>query len=45
MYHAKVQGRQRSEVFVPAMRLKAVERLSLETDLPAAIERGNLVVH
>ncbi len=45
MYHAKAQGKQRSEVFVPAMRLKAVERLSLETDLRQAIERDNLVVH
>jgi diguanylate cyclase (GGDEF)-like protein/PAS domain S-box-containing protein len=45
MYYAKSRGKQRYEVFVPAMRLAAVERLRLETDLRAAIERDELVVH
>jgi diguanylate cyclase (GGDEF)-like protein/PAS domain S-box-containing protein len=44
MYYAKSRGRQRYEVFVPAMRLDAVERLHLETDLRTAIERDELVV-
>ena len=44
MYYAKSRGRQRHEVFVPAMRLDAVERLRLETDLRTAIERDELVV-
>jgi len=45
MYRAKARGRERYEVFVPAMRLEAVERLRLETDLRAAIARDELVVH
>jgi diguanylate cyclase (GGDEF)-like protein/PAS domain S-box-containing protein len=45
MYYAKSRGKQRHEVFVPAMRLAAVERLRLETDLRAAIERDELVVY
>ena len=44
MYYAKSRGKQRYEVFVPAMRLDAVERLRLETDLRTAIERDELVV-
>jgi diguanylate cyclase (GGDEF)-like protein/PAS domain S-box-containing protein len=44
MYHAKTRGKQRYEVFVPAMRLEAVERLRLETDLRAAVERDEFVV-
>jgi diguanylate cyclase (GGDEF)-like protein/PAS domain S-box-containing protein len=45
MYYAKSRGKQRYEVFVPAMRLAAVERLQLETDLRAAIEQDELVVY
>jgi diguanylate cyclase (GGDEF)-like protein/PAS domain S-box-containing protein len=45
MYHAKSRGKQRYEVFLPAMRLQAVERLRLETELRAAIERDELVVY
>jgi diguanylate cyclase (GGDEF)-like protein/PAS domain S-box-containing protein len=45
MYYAKSRGRQRYEVFVPSMRLDAVERLRLETDLRTAIERDELVVY
>jgi diguanylate cyclase (GGDEF)-like protein/PAS domain S-box-containing protein len=44
MYHAKARGKRRYEVFVPAMRLEAVERLRLETDLRTAIEQDELVV-
>jgi diguanylate cyclase (GGDEF)-like protein len=44
MYHAKARGKQRYELFVPAMRLEAVERLRLETDLRTAIEQDELVV-
>jgi diguanylate cyclase (GGDEF)-like protein/PAS domain S-box-containing protein len=45
MYHAKSRGKQRCEVFVPAMRLEAVERLRLETDLRTAIEGDELAVY
>jgi diguanylate cyclase (GGDEF)-like protein/PAS domain S-box-containing protein len=45
MYCAKSLGRQQHEIFVPAMRLDAVERLRLETDLRNAIERDELVVY
>jgi len=45
MYHAKTRGRERYEVFAPSMRLEAVERLQLETDLRTAIENDELVVY
>jgi len=45
MYQAKSRGKQRCEIFVPAMRLEAMERLRLETDLRAAVERDELVVY
>jgi diguanylate cyclase (GGDEF)-like protein len=45
MYCAKSAGGQQHEIFVPAMRLDAVERLRLETDLRSAIERDELVVY
>ncbi|MCU1260814.1 MAG: diguanylate cyclase/phosphodiesterase with sensor(s) [Bryobacterales bacterium] len=45
MYHAKSCGKQRYEVFVPAMRFRAVERLRLETDLRNAIENNELVLY
>jgi diguanylate cyclase (GGDEF)-like protein/PAS domain S-box-containing protein len=45
MYHAKSRGKQRCEVFAPSMRLEAVERLRLETDLRTAIECDELVVY
>jgi diguanylate cyclase (GGDEF)-like protein/PAS domain S-box-containing protein len=44
MYHAKSQGKQRNEVFDPAMRFRAVERLRLETDLRDAIQARHLTV-
>ena len=45
MYDAKSRGKQRNELFVPAMRLEAVRRLRLETDLRKAIERDELMVY
>ncbi len=45
MYRAKHQGRAQYEVFDPQMNARALERLSLETDLWQAIERGELRVH
>jgi diguanylate cyclase (GGDEF)-like protein/PAS domain S-box-containing protein len=45
MYHAKAHGTQRYEVFDCAMRQRAIERLQLETDLRAAVPRGELVIH
>jgi diguanylate cyclase (GGDEF)-like protein/PAS domain S-box-containing protein len=44
MYHAKLRGKQRHAVFVPGMRLEAVERLRLETDLRETIKKGGLGV-
>jgi diguanylate cyclase (GGDEF)-like protein/PAS domain S-box-containing protein len=45
MYHAKARGKDRFEVFTPAMRSLAVERLRSETDLRRAIESGGMVLH
>ncbi len=45
MYHAKSSGKQRYEVFVPAMRFRAVERLRMETDLRNAIEKDSLSLY
>ena len=45
MYRAKTRGRERYEIFTPSMRLEAVERLQLETDLRTAIESDELVVY
>jgi len=42
MYQAKSGGRGRFEVFDRAMRLRSVERLSLENDLRRALERDEL---
>ena len=42
MYHAKAQGKHRYEVFDAAMRQRAIDRMQLETDLRAAIQRGEL---
>ncbi len=42
MYHAKGQGGHRFELFDAAMRQRAVERMQLETDLRAAVPRGEL---
>lgn len=44
MYRAKAQGKARYEVFDPTMRDRLIERLTLENDLRAAIERQQLCV-
>jgi Amt family ammonium transporter len=44
MYRAKAKGRSQHEVFDPEMNARAIERLSIETDLWQAIERGELRV-
>ncbi|PKO64035.1 MAG: diguanylate cyclase, partial [Betaproteobacteria bacterium HGW-Betaproteobacteria-17] len=45
MYHAKNNGRNRFQLYDAAMNTMAEERLQLETDLPHAQERGELVFH
>ncbi len=45
MYQAKDHGRDRIEVFGDDMRLEAVTRLELKTELRRALERGELAVH
>jgi diguanylate cyclase (GGDEF)-like protein/PAS domain S-box-containing protein len=45
MYHAKAQGKHRFELFDAAMRQRAMERLQLETDLRAAVPRGELDIN
>ena len=40
--HAKRAGGNRIEIFRPAMRLQRSDRLSLETDLKRALERGEM---
>jgi diguanylate cyclase (GGDEF)-like protein/PAS domain S-box-containing protein len=45
MYHAKAQGKHRFEVFDAAMRQRAMERMQLETDLRAAVPRGELDIN
>jgi diguanylate cyclase (GGDEF)-like protein len=45
MYRAKEHGRDRFEVFDPAMHTAAMERLRLEMDLRRAIERDQLTLH
>jgi diguanylate cyclase (GGDEF)-like protein/PAS domain S-box-containing protein len=45
MYRAKSRGKARHELFDTAMHERALKRLSFETDLRRAIERGELRVH
>jgi diguanylate cyclase (GGDEF)-like protein/PAS domain S-box-containing protein len=45
MYHAKAQGKHRFEVFDAAMRQRAMDRMQLETDLRAAVPRGELDIN
>ncbi|OPY89298.1 MAG: Phytochrome-like protein cph2 [Syntrophus sp. PtaU1.Bin208] len=45
MYQAKALGRGRYEVFSPAMRLKAVALVRLESDLRVALERDEFHLH
>jgi diguanylate cyclase (GGDEF)-like protein/PAS domain S-box-containing protein len=45
LYRAKDSGRSRYEIFDRAMRVRTLERLSLENDLRRALDRGQLRVH
>jgi diguanylate cyclase (GGDEF)-like protein/PAS domain S-box-containing protein len=45
MYAAKRQGKAGYEVFTPAMHTQAAKRLTLETDLRHALERGEFRVY
>ena len=45
MYHAKPHHAGRTQVFSPAMRVEAVQRLELETDLRVALEQNVLEVY
>ncbi len=45
LYRAKSGGKARHEIFVPAMRDRAVERLRLETDLRMALEKHEFIAH
>ncbi len=45
MYRAKADGKDRYEVYEPAMHAAIVDRLELESDLKRAIERDELVLH
>ena len=45
MYRAKAKGKARYQVFDQAMRAQATTRLQLETEMRAALERGEFEVH
>ncbi|HET9769258.1 MAG TPA: EAL domain-containing protein [Acidimicrobiia bacterium] len=45
MYRAKERGRNTFEIFSPALRSEALERLALEVALRRALEVGELVLH
>ena len=45
MYHAKARGKNTYELFQDDMRGKAQKRLSMETSMRRAIERGEFVLH
>jgi diguanylate cyclase (GGDEF)-like protein len=45
MYHAKGSGKNRFQLYDPAMNALAEERLALETDLHYALERNEFVFH
>ncbi|MFN4280822.1 putative bifunctional diguanylate cyclase/phosphodiesterase [Thermosynechococcus sp.] len=45
MYHAKIKGRNRINVFDPIMLQQVRDRLHLEVELRQAIERGDFALH
>jgi diguanylate cyclase (GGDEF)-like protein/PAS domain S-box-containing protein len=45
MYRAKDAGRNAARMFTPAMNIRALERMSTETSLRGALERGELMLH
>ena len=45
MYRAKDAGRNAARMFTPAMNIRALERMSTETSLRGALERGELLLH
>jgi diguanylate cyclase (GGDEF)-like protein/PAS domain S-box-containing protein len=45
MYHAKDSGRGAFRFFSPELNARAVERLTLESDLRGALARGELLLH
>jgi EAL domain-containing protein (putative c-di-GMP-specific phosphodiesterase class I) len=45
MYCAKASGGNTSELYIPQMNERAVERLKLETELRGALERDEFLVH
>ena len=45
MYRAKEQGRDRYQLYTPAMNARAMERMTLENSLRKALARGELLVH
>ncbi len=45
MYHAKDEGRNNVQHFTPALNQRAIERLTLESDLRRALERDEFTLH
>ena len=45
MYQAKSAGRNNYQFYSPSMNVKALERLTLESDLRNALERNDLILH
>lgn len=45
MYHAKTTGRNAFEFYISDMNARAQQRTQLETGLPRALERGELILH
>lgn len=45
MYQAKASGKSRYVIFVPEMRVNALNRMILENDMRLALERGEFQVH
>jgi len=45
MYHAKMRGRSRCELFDDGMRVRAIARLEMETELRKAIDEEQLILY